>query len=141
MKTNASKAAKEIKSILKKNFPNLMFSVKSMSYSMGDKVSVSYEDGPMTSDVEKLISQYQYGNFNGMEDIYEYSNVREDIPQTKYLFVERQMSDKVREEIVSYLIGYYGLETGTTYNDYIDNLRERMSTLVYREFIKRNYYK
>jgi hypothetical protein len=141
MKTNAAKAAKEIKSILKENFPNLMFSVKSMSYSMGDKVSVRYEDGPITPDVEKLISHFQFGNFNGMEDIYEYSNVREDIPQTKYLFVERQMSDKVREEIVNYLIGYYGLETGTTYNDYIDNLRERMSTLVYREFIKRNYYK
>ena len=36
---------------------------------------------------EKIVSKYQYGHFDGMNDIYEYSNSREDIPQAKYIHV------------------------------------------------------
>ncbi|MCK5236219.1 MAG: hypothetical protein KAR06_04460 [Deltaproteobacteria bacterium] len=68
------------------------------SYSMGDSVRVKVEDQPpsIKKQLEDEFSQYQYGSFNGMEDIYEYSNSRKDIPQTKYLFIENDISDDLR---------------------------------------------
>ena len=46
-----------------------------------------------------MTDKYQYGHFNGMEDIYEYTNSRADIPQVKYLFVNNGMSDAKKQEI------------------------------------------
>jgi hypothetical protein len=93
-KTQVAQASQQIKKILKKEFPKTKFSVKSSNYSMGDSINISWIDGVAERKVEKLICRYQYGNFNGMEDIYEYTNRREDIPQTKYLFCNRKISDE-----------------------------------------------
>jgi hypothetical protein len=94
-KTQAAQAAAQIREILKKEFPTTKFSVKSENYSMGDSIRVYWTDGVAERKVEKLIAHYEYGQFNGMEDIYEYTNRREDIPQTKYLFCNREVSDAV----------------------------------------------
>jgi hypothetical protein len=93
-KTQVAQASQQIRKILKKEFPKTKFSVKSSNYSMGDSINISWVDGVAEKKVEKLISHYQCGDFNGMEDIYEYTNRREDIPQTKYLFCDRKISDE-----------------------------------------------
>jgi hypothetical protein len=93
-KTQVAQASQQIKKILKKEFPKTKFSVISSNYSMGDSINISWVDGVAERKVEKLISHYQYGDFNGMEDIYEYTNRREDIPQTKFLFCNRKISDE-----------------------------------------------
>ena len=93
-KTKAAQAAAQIREILKKEFPKTKFSVKSSNYSMGDSINVSWTDGVAEEKVKKLIGHYQYGDFNGMDDIYEYTNRREDIPQTKYLFCNRKISNE-----------------------------------------------
>jgi hypothetical protein len=52
-----------------------------------------------------MTDKYQYGHFNGMEDIYEYSNNNDAIPQTKYLFVEpdeTQAMESVKDKFVTY---------------------------------------
>lgn len=95
IKTQAAQAAQQIREILKKEFPTIKFSVKSDNYSMGDSVNVSWVDGVAPKKVYALIGHYQYGKFNGMEDIYEYTNRRDDIPQTKYLFCDRKISDEM----------------------------------------------
>lgn len=98
-KSTHAKAASEIRKILKKEFPKTKFRVKSSSYSMGSSVDVYWIDGPTTDAVQSLISQFQYGHFDGMTDMYEYSNSRDDIPQVKHVLTNRRMSDEVREEI------------------------------------------
>jgi hypothetical protein len=90
--TDQAKAAKAIKQELKKAFPKVKFSVKSESFSMGDAVRVNWEDGPTSDRVNAITAKYQYGTFNGMEDIYENSNDRDDIPQTKFVSLSRDMS-------------------------------------------------
>ena len=85
-------AAAAIKAELSQKYPHIKFSVKSSSFSMGSSVTVSWEDGCTTKEVEKIIGKYQYGHFNGMEDIYESSNRRDDIPQAKYVSTSRSMS-------------------------------------------------
>ena len=90
-------AAKAIREELKKTFPGIKFSVISDSYSMGDSVHIDWTDGPTTGEVDSIVKKYQYGSFNGMEDIYEITNSREDIPQTKYIQTSRSQSDAVKE--------------------------------------------
>ena len=57
------------------------------------------------------LAKYRSGNFNGMEDIYEYNNVIEDIPQTKYLFVEYawKLQDKALEKLEEFVRGKVNL--------------------------------
>lgn len=97
--STAANAASAIRAELKKKFPNIKFSVRSENYSGGNSVRVGWVDGPSQDEVKSLVSKYQQGHFNGMEDIYEYSNSREDIPQVKYVFANRDMSDEARAAI------------------------------------------
>ena len=88
-------AAAAIKAELKAAFPGIKFSVTSDSFSMGDSVHISWTDGPTTEEVKAISGKYQYGHFNGMEDIYEHTNRREDIPQSKYVSESRSKSEIV----------------------------------------------
>lgn len=96
-KTGAAHAAYLIKGLLKIKFPAVQFSVKSDSFSMGDSVDVCWIDGPTDKAVNDLIGMFQYGSFNGMEDMYEMTN-RQDFPQTKYLSTSRRYSIAAIEE-------------------------------------------
>lgn len=62
---------------------------------MGDSVHVNWTDGPTSDEVDRIISKYQYGHFNGMEDMYESTNRRADIPQSKYVSGRRSISDEL----------------------------------------------
>ena len=90
-------AAKAIRQELKTAFPGITFRVNSKSFSMGDDVSIHWTDGPTYDAVNKITRKYQYGQFDGMNDIYENSNDRSDIPQTKYVMLQRNYSDQARE--------------------------------------------
>lgn len=96
MKNTATICAKAVKKELKEKFPGIKFSVTSESFTGGDAVRVSWEDGPTYDKVDILLTKYQYGHFNGMQDLYEFSNVRNDIPQVKYLSCNRYISEKTR---------------------------------------------
>jgi hypothetical protein len=80
---------KAIKQELKKVFPETKFSVRYESFSGGDSVDVDWNFGPTDEEVTKIISKYQMGHFNGMIDLYEYTNDRNDIPQAKYVMAQR----------------------------------------------------
>jgi acyl-CoA hydrolase len=104
MKT-AAETAKAIKAELKSKFPKTKFSVRSSNFSGGNSVDIDWVDGPTTENVNKVVKKYQYGHFNGMEDIFEYSNTRTDIPQAKYIMTCREVSqchkDAVKAKIAA----------------------------------------
>ncbi len=93
--TETALCAKEIRKVLKVTFAKTKFKVNSSNYSMGNSVNVSWTNGPTTDQVEGSIKHFQYGHFDGMTDCYEYSNSREDIPQTKFLSCNRELSEDV----------------------------------------------
>ena len=99
--TEAAQVAKLIRQDLKKTFPGTKFRVKSSNFSMGDSVDVYWEDGVPDELVKKRIKKYQYGHFDGMQDLYEYSNTRDDIPQAKYVHTQRTMSEGARKYLVN----------------------------------------
>jgi|GEM_PF-3313291 len=84
---NAKECAVMIRKELKKAYPSIKFSVKTYYAS---KVDVSYIGTENPENIEKLLAKYEAGHFDGMEDIYNYDNAREDIPQVQYIFVNRE---------------------------------------------------
>lgn len=95
-KSTAANCASAIRAELAKVFPGIKFSVTSSIFSGGNSVRIGWNDGPLTDQVTEVTGKYQYGQFNGMEDIYEYTNSRDDIPQTKYVMESRNMSPETR---------------------------------------------
>jgi len=94
-KSSHAMGAKNLKIELERFFKGVKFSVRSESYSGGDSIHVSWVDGPLTEDVEKISSKYQEGHFDGMEDIYNYdkSNVWPDVfGGAKYVSESRRES-------------------------------------------------
>lgn len=103
-------AAKAIKEELKEAFPAVTFRVTSESFSMGNAVNIYWIDGPTVASVDAIADKYQFGHFNGMEDIYEYSNTREDIPQAKYVNTQRTISDEVRATVKAEIAQNYNID-------------------------------
>lgn len=108
-KSSSANCATAIREELKKEFPNVKFSVKSSNFSGGDSVNVEWSNGPTTLEVSKFTSKYQYGRFDGMTDSYEYSNSIEGLPQSKYVQTRREISEEVNnvvKEAVSKLFNF-----------------------------------
>lgn len=63
-----------IKTELKRAFPGVKFSVKRKTFSGGDDINVSWDDGPTTAQVNEIIRKYAIGSFDGMTDCYNYSH-------------------------------------------------------------------
>lgn len=138
MRTEAAKAAAAIKAELKKAFPEIKFSVKSHNYSGGDSVRISYNDAVPVKQIETITDKYQYGNFNGMEDIYEYSNSRDDIPQSKYVFVDREISEANKQIVKSEIEKKYGIDMSDNQACF-NFFHEWPSTVIYRETRQRTF--
>lgn len=114
VKTEAARTAQVMRKELKTNFPGIKFKVRSDTYSMGDSVSISWDNGPTTKAVNDIVNKYQYGHFNGMEDIYEYSNKIEDIPQVKFVQTSRHISDDIYNQ---------AFEFGKQYLTFFENIQ------------------
>ena len=96
--TQAAKASKTIKTILKKEYPEIKFSVRSDNFANGSSVNVSWTDGIPDDTLRSFLNQFEYGHFDGMEDLYHYSNVK-DMPQAKFVSGQRSIS-KDKENII-----------------------------------------
>uniref|UniRef100_A0A6H1ZAH5 Large polyvalent protein associated domain-containing protein n=1 Tax=viral metagenome TaxID=1070528 RepID=A0A6H1ZAH5_9ZZZZ len=87
--------SKNIKKELARAFPGVKFSVRSDCYTGGDSIDINWTDGPLTEQVKEITDKYQEGNFDGMNDIYEYNhdNVFPDVfGGAKYVFENRRES-------------------------------------------------
>jgi hypothetical protein len=79
IRMNQTATANVIKQYVKKMYPEVTVSVSSDSFSMGNSVSVYLSDAVgneidnnIVSDVQAFGSQFVYGSFNGMIDMYEH---------------------------------------------------------------------
>lgn len=90
-------AAKNMRILLKQNFPGHKFSVKSSHYS---SYRIGWTDGPSNEQIEKILLQFKTGCFDPYTD-YHYS---ESSPFTDvyggvdYLFFDREYSDEIKEK-------------------------------------------
>lgn len=102
--------AKLIRAELKKN--GIAAKVKSASGSMTSKVTVDLIDcSPYVTDsVTKGLEKYQYGHFDGMNDIYINSNTNIEIPQVKFLFITNSFSDNMKQDALDQVCLSYNLD-------------------------------
>lgn len=126
MKTAAAKTAKAIRKELKQAFPNTKFSVRSSNFANGNSVHIEWIDGPTVNSVNEITNKYQYGEYNGMIDMYEYNNTRDDVPQAKYVQTQRFASKEIYQYLTNWIKKTHLDENG--FNDY-DRTR-----MVYQEF-------
>ncbi len=92
-------AGKLIRAELKKQ--GIKASVRGQAYAGGDSITVKIDVQqadrvlvPATQQaIEAFCNQFQMGHFNGMEDIYEYSNNIEELPQVKFVFIDFNYGD------------------------------------------------
>lgn len=70
---------------------------RSDSFSMGDSVDWEVRNvDPETYDqIKTYADQFQYGHFDGMDDSYNLSNTRSDLPQTKYCHGSIRFDDEL----------------------------------------------
>ena len=133
-------AAKMIRQFMKAN--GIAGSVISKSYSMGSSISVYVEDLPPAQYqvLKDYVSQFEYGHFDGMQDLYEMSNCRDDIPQVKYAFVNNKISDELYQDIWDFLKSYYsGMENAPADakeagSFYYSNGNQYGNNMIYRFF-------
>ena len=104
MKTlsNAAQVAKLIKK--KGKQLGLTLSASSQYFAGGNSVDVNITKGSdkAVDELKDFSSQFKYGSFDGMNDIYDYDNYRKDIPQTKYLSVNDNRASEILEGIKNY---------------------------------------
>ena len=111
--------AQIIKAELKKAFPWVKFSCKYKIFSWGDSVDIYWKGWPLTRDVDRIASQYQAWHFDGMIDMYEYTNDKPYWMTAKYVMCNREndpeqakqfMSDAgyTEEELLSWLDSFDG---------------------------------
>lgn len=136
--TEHAMAARAIRKDLKAAFPGVAFTVKSKSYSMGDHVRIDWTDGVPAAAVDKIVSKYQKGSFDVMLDLYEYSNRRDDIPQTKHVLTYRSYSYAAREKARAETMQKFGLESCTD-NDWIERAQCWGSNLIARELRDKDF--
>jgi hypothetical protein len=81
IRMNQTATAAVIKQYVKKMYPNVVVSATSDSFSMGNSVSIYISDEygaevdwNIIKDVDDFGRQFVYGQFNGMEDMYEHVN-------------------------------------------------------------------
>lgn len=127
-------AAQLIRKELKAAFPSIKFCVNSRSFSMGDAVDVRWMDGPTVEQVDAFTDKYQYGRFNGMEDMYEITNRVEGLPQTKYVQTSRSMSPETRASIIKMISQKYAGCENFTGEEYVKEQGQWGSALIYREY-------
>ena len=97
--SQAAQVAKNIKQVAKKY--DMKVTASSQYFSMGNSVTVKVLTGS-DDDVKKLkdyAAMYEAGSFDGMNDIYNYDNKRDDIPQTKYLSIDDERAQYIIEQL------------------------------------------
>lgn len=130
--------AAAIRKELKGEFPFFKFSVTSESFAGGTAVRIDWDNGATVEQVEKITSKYQYGHFNGMEDIYESTNNRDDIPQVKYVTESRGLTDEIVNEVKAQLMNLRHY-TEEQINDFRNNPEAEARTILYNTTIPANY--
>ena len=101
--SEAAKAAAMIRKHLKAN--GVKARVRSSTFSMGSSVDVTvYNQTPESyKAISEYCGQFQAGHFDGMIDLYECSNNRNDIPQSKFVSVENDFSDDINQAAWDFL--------------------------------------
>lgn len=92
---------KNLRTSLKLQFPGCKFSVRRD----GNSVSICWTDGPTASEVDEVAQKFKSGHFDGMQDIYEYTETpwTSAFGSVKYIHTSREKSQAFKERMIDIL--------------------------------------
>lgn len=113
--TEAAQVAKMIRRELKKS--GIPAKVTSKTYSGGDRVNINLQDQPpwVIDAINSGVSKYIMGHFNGMEDIYEYSNTNGGL-QVKFIFINNKFSQATKIKAMEHVIDRVNVDSFSKYD-------------------------
>ncbi len=138
-KTEAARVANLIRSDLKKAFPGVKFRVTSKNYTGGNSARVEWFDGPTVAAVEPIAEKYKAGDFNGMEDIYEYDRTKTG-PTVLYVFCDREMTEATRTAIRAEQAKKYGITDPSAASDWMAVDTEETGTEAFCVAVRRAFW-
>ena len=120
----------QVAKLLKKKAKELGINVtrcRSSSFAGGDSVRLRFDSGSddAVKQLEGYSSQFKQGHFDGMNDIYEYSNSRDDVPQTKYLFLDDDRADKILGDLAHYKTSWFANGEEVNFAQFMYRLRDQ----------------
>lgn len=110
--------------------------VKSSKSGHSGKVDITVVDKSpkQVEDIKKLVAKYKCGHFDGMQDMYVYSNTNKDVPQVEYIFVSMDYSKELKQVALDYLAKCYKLQPmsidSLPYSVEVDGRQENPHTLI-----------
>jgi hypothetical protein len=120
----------QVAKLLKKKAKELGINVtssRSKSFAGGDSVYLHFDSGSdnAVSQLKDYSHQFKQGRFNGMEDIYEYSNNRDDVPQTKYLFLQDDRAEGILGQLLHHENQYIANGENVTFSQFMYRLKDQ----------------
>lgn len=137
--TTAAQAAKAIRQELKAKFPNVTFKVRSRNFSMGDAVDIYYTDAMPSKEVDAVVHKYQEGHFDGMTDMYEYDNMCKDMPQAKYVHVNREITPEIRAAVKAEIATKFGIKDANDEQEWRKVFGSWSDQAIWREIQERTF--
>ncbi len=131
--TGEKAGAVNIRTELKRAFPAVKFSVK-IEHRGSSSININWTDGPTREQVHEITGKYQEGNFNGMEDIYEYNHANwpEVFGGARYVFDNRHES----KELILKAAKEMGIDLSSAESDNygrLPGLDDDRSHMIYRK--------
>jgi len=108
--------AQTIRKELKDKFPNIKFSVRTRR----NAIDIEYSNSIPENKIKEVVSKYEMGHFDGMDDSYKYTNTRDDIPQVNYVFIRRNISDDIYKKVEDQIATEYGLQNQNDDNEWFN---------------------
>jgi hypothetical protein len=107
-------AAKNIRKLLKSQFPSTKFSVKTSRYSGGDSIRVEWVDGPTTEQVKKVTDPFTGSTFDGMQDLKSYVTTPFNslFGDSDHIFADRDYSDSAIQSAIDEVFEKRGTKDG-----------------------------
>ncbi|NWJ46501.1 MAG: hypothetical protein HXX08_11530 [Chloroflexi bacterium] len=136
--STAAQAAKLIRADMKSEYPDLKVRVTCHNFAGGDSITVEFYDQPpeVEEAIKKLLHKYEFGHFDGMTDMYEYSNWNDALPQTKYLHIDNNRSPEMDAKLEAFALSLYGEDSPQTKSYEIHTTMHRLFRDTYPYFWK-----
>jgi len=110
MKKDVTESAKEIRKVLKAEYPGIKFSVRAKRFAGGSAVDISWTDGPTEREVGKVTAHLK-GYTNGFYN--------------EYIGTDRRASREMMEAAAKAAAEYYGVEVPKVVDGHYPYVEER----------------
>ena len=130
-KSESSQAAILIRKELKNIFAATKFSVNSS----GNNINVSWLNGPSSNEIKKITVKYKAGNFDTMQDSYDFNN-KNDLPKCMFINIIREISEELYIQELGKLTSLFPCLVEFGLDEYNEIIPKKLNYNTVRQYIR-----